>query len=70
MRTTISPSRIAKEDVIIRGGETLSSREIEDHIAAMDSVAEVACIAVPDRRHGEKVCAIVRLRSGTKVPFA
>ena len=55
-----------KKDVIIRGGETLSSREIEDHIAAMDSVAEVACIAVPDQRHGEKVCAIVRLRSGTK----
>lgn len=55
-----------KKDVIIRGGETLSSREIEDHIAAMDSVAEVACIAVSDQRHGEKVCAIVRLRSGTK----
>jgi acyl-CoA synthetase len=49
------------KDVIIRGGENLSAAEIEEAIAALPQVAEVAVVAAPDARLGEHACAIVRL---------
>ena len=52
------------KDVIIRGGENISAAEIEEVIAALDSVAEVAVVAAPDQRLGEHACAVVRLVPG------
>lgn len=51
-------------DVIIRGGENISAAEVEQVIAAMDEVAEVAVVAAPDSRLGEHACAVVRLAPG------
>jgi acyl-CoA synthetase (AMP-forming)/AMP-acid ligase II len=51
-------------DVIIRGGENLSAAEIEEAIAALPQVAEVAVVAAPDERLGEHACAFVRLVAG------
>jgi fatty-acyl-CoA synthase len=53
-----------KKDVIITGGENVSSIEVEDVLYQHDAVAEVAVIGVPDEKWGEKVLALVVLRSG------
>lgn len=50
------------KDIIIRKGETLSAREIEDVIYEHPKVADVAVIGLPDRERGERVCAVVQLR--------
>lgn len=52
------------KDIIIRGGENISSREVEDVVARHPAVAEVAAIAMPDRYFGEKVCVFVVARPG------
>ncbi len=48
-----------KKDVIITGGENVSSIEVEDVIFSMEGVAEVAVIGVPDDTWGEMVVALV-----------
>ena len=50
------------KDIIIRGGENVSAAEVEELLAPMPGVAEVAVVAAPDERLGEHVCAFVRLR--------
>jgi len=50
------------KDIIIRKGEKISVKEIEDVIAAHPAVAEVAVIPRPDAATGERACAVVRLR--------
>ena len=59
-----------KKDVIIRGGETLSSREIEEHVAAIPQVREVAAVGYPDEMLGEKVCICVTLAEGATLDLA
>ena len=51
-----------RKDVILRKGETLSAKDIEDVLAEHPAVAEVAVIGLPDRERGERVCACVALR--------
>ena len=46
-------------DIIIRGGENVSAREVEDVLADAPGVAEVAVCAAPDPTWGEAVCAVV-----------
>jgi cyclohexanecarboxylate-CoA ligase len=53
-----------KKDVVIRKGENLSAKGIEDELASHPAVADVAVIGVPDRERGERVCACVVLRNG------
>ena len=52
------------KDIIIRGGENISSVEIENAIASHASVLECAVIAAPDERWGEVPVALVVLREG------
>jgi cyclohexanecarboxylate-CoA ligase len=48
--------------VIIRGGENIASKEVEDLLAAHPAVLESAAIGRPDRRYGERVMVFVILR--------
>jgi AMP-binding enzyme/acyl-CoA-associated DUF35 OB-fold domain-containing protein len=48
-------------DVIIRGGENVSAAEVEELLARMPGLAEVAVVAAPDRRLGEHACAFLRV---------
>ena len=52
-----------KKDIIIRGGENISAAEVEELIAAIPGVAEVAVVAAPDVRYGERASAVIRLLS-------
>jgi cyclohexanecarboxylate-CoA ligase len=56
-----------RKDIIIRKGENLSSKGIEDELAAHPHVADVAVIGVPDPRSGERVCACVVLKPGASL---
>ncbi len=53
-----------KKDVIIRGGENIASKEVEDILSRHSSVREVAVVAEPDARLGERVCAFVMVHRG------
>jgi acyl-CoA synthetase (AMP-forming)/AMP-acid ligase II len=50
------------KETIVRGGENIHPREIEDVLFMHAAVAEVAVIGVPDARWGEQVAAFVRLQ--------
>nr|WP_202510756.1 AMP-binding protein [Streptomyces sp. SID5643] len=54
------------KDVIIRKGENISAREIEDLLHRHPAVADVAVIGLPDAARGELVCAVVEQPSGTE----
>ena len=54
-----------KKDVIITGGENVSSIEVEDCLFQHPAVAEVAVIGVPDEKWGETVKALIVLRQGS-----
>jgi acyl-CoA synthetase len=56
------------KDIIIRGGENVSAAEVEQLLAKLDGVAEVAVVAAPDERLGEHGCAFFRLQSGAVPP--
>ncbi len=59
-----------KKDVIITGGENVSSVEVEDVVFSHPSVTEVAVIGVPDEKWGETIKALVVLAPGAEVSEA
>jgi acyl-CoA synthetase (AMP-forming)/AMP-acid ligase II len=52
------------KDLIIRNGENISPKEIEDLLAAHPAVAEIAIVGVPDARTGERAVAVIVPREG------
>jgi fatty-acyl-CoA synthase len=52
------------KDIIISGGENISSIEVEDAIYKHPAVAAVAVVAKPDDKWGETPCAFIELREG------
>jgi fatty-acyl-CoA synthase len=59
-----------KKDVIITGGENVSSIEVEDAVFSHPAVAEVAVIGIPDDKWGERVTALVVVAEGEQVTEA
>jgi fatty-acyl-CoA synthase len=59
-----------KKDVIITGGENVSSIEVEDVLFSHPAVAEVAVIGVPSEKWGETIKALVVLAEGSEVTEA
>ena len=59
-----------KKDVIITGGENVSSIEVEDVLFSHDAVAEVAVIGVPSEKWGETIKALVVLADGQQATEA
>ncbi|HEX3607710.1 MAG TPA: AMP-binding protein [Candidatus Dormibacteraeota bacterium] len=55
------------KDMIIRGGENVYPREIEEFLYGHHAVADVQVIGVPSERYGEEVMAWVKLREGAQV---
>jgi fatty-acyl-CoA synthase len=53
------------KDLVIRGGENIYPREVEEFLYTHPAVADVQVIGVPDERYGEELMAWVVLRSGT-----
>ena len=52
------------KDMIIRGGENVYPREIEDFLYRHPKILDVAVVGVTDAKYGEEVCAVIRLREG------
>lgn len=59
-----------KKDLIIRGGENLSPKEVEDLLHAHPDVLEAAVVAMPHTRLGETPCAYVVLKPGGSMDLA
>jgi len=56
------------KDIIIRKGENISAKEIEDLLFTHPAVADVAVIGLPDAASGERVCAVIAAKEGAPVP--
>jgi len=54
------------KDIIIRKGENISAKEVEDVLFAHPSVNAVAVIGLPDAERGERVCAVVETADGAE----
>jgi len=54
------------KDMVIRGGENIYPREIEEFLYGHPDVEDVQVIGVPDERYGEELCAWIRMRPGAE----
>ena len=55
------------KDMIIRGGENIYPKEIEEFIYTIDKVSDVQVIGVPDERYGEEIMACIILKEGQQM---
>ena len=55
------------KDLIIRGGENISPREIEEFLYGHPDIIDVQVVGVPDKKFGEEVCAFIQARDGAAV---
>jgi fatty-acyl-CoA synthase len=53
------------KDMVIRGGENIYPREIEEFLYTHPEIEDVQVVGVPDARYGEELCAWVKLRPGS-----
>ena len=58
------------KDLVIRGGENIYPREIEDFLHDLPMISDVYVVGVPDARMGEELLACVKLRTGHPEPTA
>jgi cyclohexanecarboxylate-CoA ligase len=62
--TSSSPGRL--KDIIIRKGENISAKELEDMLFRHPKVGDVAVMGLPDAASGERACAVVATATGTE----
>jgi len=55
------------KDMVIRGGENIYPREIEEFLLTHEAIADAQVIGVPDERYGEELCAWIVLRPGAAI---
>ncbi|OBG62662.1 AMP-binding protein [Mycobacterium sp. E3339] len=58
------------KDVIIRSGENISAKEVEDLLADHPGIAEIAVVGLPDARTGERACAVIVPADGAQPDVA
>jgi fatty-acyl-CoA synthase len=58
------------KDLVIRGGENIYPREIEEFLYGHPAIEEVQVIGVPDLKYGEELCAWIRVRPGAELDAA
>ena len=54
------------KDMVIRGGENIYPREVEEFLYRHPKVLDVQCVGVPDPKYGEELCAAIVLRPGVQ----
>ena len=54
------------KDLVIRGGENVYPREVEEFLYTHPDIADVQVIGVPDHKYGEELCAWIRMREGAE----
>jgi fatty-acyl-CoA synthase len=54
------------KDLVIRGGENVYPREIEEFLYAHPDIEDVQVVGVPDEKYGEELCAWVKMKSGAE----
>ena len=52
------------KDMVIRGGENIYPREIEEYLFTHPAIEQSAVVGVPDEKFGEELCAWIKLKSG------
>ena len=52
------------KDIVVRGGENISPREIEEFLYTHPDIVDGHVIGVPDARYGEELMAVIKLRDG------
>ena len=58
------------KDMVIRGGENIYPREVEEFLYGYDKIQDVAVFGVPDDKFGEQLCAWIKLKEGQKADAA
>jgi non-ribosomal peptide synthetase component E (peptide arylation enzyme) len=58
------------KDIIIRNGENIAPKEVEDLLVAHPDIAEIAIVGLPDPRTGERACAVIVPRGATQPDVA
>jgi fatty-acyl-CoA synthase len=54
------------KDMVIRGGENVYPREVEEFLFRHPKIADVAVVGVPDAKYGEELCAWIKLKPGDR----
>ncbi len=54
------------KDMVIRGGENIYPREIEEFLFTHPAIEQAAVVGVPDPKYGEELCTWIRLKTGNK----
>jgi fatty-acyl-CoA synthase len=54
------------KDMVIRGGENIYPREIEEFLYTHPDIEDVQVVGVPDAKYGEELCAWLRMRPGAE----
>jgi fatty-acyl-CoA synthase len=54
------------KDMVIRGGENIYPREIEEFLHTHPDIEDVQVVGVPDEKYGEELCAWVTIRAGAE----
>jgi fatty-acyl-CoA synthase len=58
------------KDTVIRGGENIAPREVEEFLYSHPDIVDVQVVGVPDETFGEELCACVRVTEGGSVDAA